>query len=382
MSTALVHEKSNAKPFLMTEALKAATSKHGRTYGELVMEMARAAFGPGKVLPPEYFAMRLFDGVPPEAQAAFVGRRIEAVTNHTCNYDRHWYAVAEDKLLYSAAFKGLGLPTPEVTAIFHPRRSLGTEVPALRTVAALQTWLSDPANYPLFGKPNDVRWSLGAASLTAVHGNQVEDLFGARFDIASIAEEIGRYGQGGYVFQRRLTPHPELVALHGPALSTVRVFVIQDDQGPRILRTHIKIPSGTNVADNTWRTGNLAGAVDPETGALQTVWRGAGVGAEQVATHPETGEDFAGVVLPHWALLRDTVLEGARCLAGLNIQGWDVAICEQGPVLVEVNADPDWSVSQRLTKTGMLDADFRGFVDRCAVRGKAFQERLASLGGG
>ena len=382
VSTALVHDKSNAAPFLMTEALKVANGKHGRSYGELVMEMARLAFGPGKVLPPEYFAMRLYDGVPPEAQAQFVGRRIEALTNRACNYDRHWYAAAEDKLLYSAALKGLGLPTPEVIAVFHPRRSLGTEIPALRTVAELEAWLGDASRYPMFGKPNDVRWSLGAASLSALHGNEVEDLFGGRFPLGSIAEEIGRYSQGGYLFQRRLTPHPALVELHGPALSTVRVFVIQDEQGPRIVRTHIKIPSGKNVADNTWRTGNLAAAVDPETGTLQTVWRGSGVAAEAVTSHPETGREFTGVTLPHWPLLRDTVLEGARCLAGLNIQGWDVAICEQGPVLVEVNADPDWSVSQRLTKTGMMDPAFRGFVDGCIERGKAFQQRLDAMGGG
>ena len=56
-----------------------------------------------------------------------------------------------------------------------------------------------------------------------------------------------------------------------------------------------------------------------------------------VPRHPETNVAFDGFQLPWWAELRDLVTRGARAFAKLPALGWDVAIAEDGPILIETN---------------------------------------------
>jgi hypothetical protein len=56
-----------------------------------------------------------------------------------------------------------------------------------------------------------------------------------------------------------------------------------------------------------------------------------------VMRHPVTGVAFDGFQLPYWAEVRDLVTRGARAFEKLPALGWDVAIAEDGPILIETN---------------------------------------------
>jgi hypothetical protein len=162
---AIAHEKSDKK-FDLARALTVASSEHARGFGDLVRDIVRAAFGQGKLKPEEFFFFRLFEGGrTAEELTEFVGRRTEARTNFTCNYDRRWFAVAEDKLLYQSTLAGMGLPVPELVGVYHAHRK-HAGVAVLHDSAQLQTFLRECNDFPLFGKPNSTRWSVGAASVS------------------------------------------------------------------------------------------------------------------------------------------------------------------------------------------------------------------------
>ena len=226
-------------------------------------------------------------------------------------------------------------------------------------------FLTVDAQYPLFAKPIGGVASFGAFSVNGFDASsKVLALVGC--ENLPLDEFVRHMHHGdGYLFQSRLRPHSVLQATCGDTVSTVRVILIIEENQPEIIETVWKIPTGANVADNFWRTGNMLAAVDGDTGQVQRVVRGYGPNLEELDDHPDSGKPLKGLVLPNWDNLRALCLEFAMVFDKLRYQSWDIAICPDGPVMVEVNAGSAFNLSQLATGRGILTDRFRAFLERC-----------------
>jgi hypothetical protein len=183
--------------------------------------------------------------------------------------------------------------------------------------------------------------------------------------VGEFAAQVEMYAEGGYLFQTRLAPHPKIVKVVGDQISTVRMFVLVDDDGPTLLRASWKIPSGESVADNFWRAGNMLGGLDVETGRIKRVLRRTTLGTEVIHTHPKTGTSFDGLVFPEWNQMRDVVMRGAAAVATCHFQGWDVALTDRGPVLVELEGDGGDPIMEQLCfDSGLLQGRYLEFAKK------------------
>ena len=183
--------------------------------------------------------------------------------------------------------------------------------------------------------------------------------------VDQFVEQVEKYAAGGYLFQTRLAPHPKIVDLLGNQISTVRMFVLVDGQGPVLLRASWKIPSGESVADNFWRSGNMLGGIDVETGRVIRVLRRTPTGSEEVNAHPKTGTSFDGLVFPEWDRMREVVLQGSTAVPNCHFQGWDVALTDRGPVLVELEGDGGDPIMEQLCfDTGLLQGRYLKFAQK------------------
>ena len=79
-----------------------------------------------------------------------------------CNHTG-WYAAAADNLLFQTVMAGAGLPTPDLLAVTRRHATLG-QVVSLADHAEAEAFLRDPANYPLFARPIDGKYSLAVLS--------------------------------------------------------------------------------------------------------------------------------------------------------------------------------------------------------------------------
>ena len=61
-----------------------------------------------------------------------------------------------------------------------------------------------------------------------------------------------------------------------------------------------------------------------------------------VKVHPDSGHPIEGLTLPFWKAALDLAVNAHREFQEMPSVGWDVAITEDGPVLVEGN--PVWGV--------------------------------------
>ncbi len=138
----------------------------------------------------------------------------------------------------------------------------------------------------------------------------------------------------------------------GPVLATVRVITVFSGRRAIVSRAFWKVPLGDGVTDHP-RLGNGAAAVDLQSGEIGPVSADPAGCKQRVDVHPDTGAALAGV-LPHWPGVRAMTERAAEVFHVLPLIGWDVALCAQGPVIVEANTSPSLDLPQYLTGTGAL----------------------------
>jgi hypothetical protein len=199
---------------------------------------------------------------------------------------------------------------------------------------------------------------------------------GRQVDTSEFAEQVEQFADGGYLFQTRMAPHPKIIDVVGDQISTVRMFVLIDEQGPLLLRASWKIPSGESVADNFWRSGNMLGGIDVETGKLIRVLRRTATGTEVIDKHPKTQTSFAGLIFPEWNLMRDVVMRGAAAVPSCHFQGWDVALTDKGPVLVELEGDGGDPIMEQLcSDSGLLQGRYLEFATKALEKQKSRKKK-------
>jgi hypothetical protein len=115
-------------------------------------------------------------------------------------------------------------------------------------------------------------------------------------------------------------------------LNTIRLVTFDTDNGPVVRAGYMHAAIGSRSVDN-WAAGGVAVSIDIARGLLTS--RGLVKGQSGfVSAHPRAGIAFEGQELPHYR-------EAARMVCVLHARlrakslGWDVALLESGPAVVE-----------------------------------------------
>ncbi|MEX1198516.1 MAG: sugar-transfer associated ATP-grasp domain-containing protein [Pseudohongiellaceae bacterium] len=168
-------------------------------------------------------------------------------------------------------------------------------------------------------------------------------------------------GQRGWMVQPRIHSHPDLDKISAPGvLATIRAVTCIVDGKPELLFATLRIPVGDNITDNFSHgsSGNITAPIDPTTGEIG-VCRGSinktWPEIVDVVFHPDTGNRIPGSRIPSWESIRDLLDRGQRSLPFLRTLGWDIAVTENGPLVVEANATYDVDVIQVSHQHGIGD---------------------------
>jgi glutathione synthase/RimK-type ligase-like ATP-grasp enzyme len=69
--------------------------------------------------------------------------------------------------------------------------------------------------------------------------------------------------------------------------------------------------------------------------------------------HPDTGNVIEGFRIPMWAEVVELLERGQRSLPDLRTLGWDIAVTDDGPLIVETNATYDIDIVQVAYQRGV-----------------------------
>jgi len=147
------------------------------------------------------------------------------------------------------------------------------------------------------------------------------------------------------VVEEYVVQHPLMSSLNPSSVNTMRIVTVSSQTEPvtpdgkhtDVAYVCLRIGGGEAFVDN-YHSGGMATAVDLETGCIVT--DGVNEQGKIIAAHPKTGVTFRGFQVPYFKEALAMVTEACE-KNGLNAYiGWDVAIREDGPVLIEVNQRP------------------------------------------
>ena len=158
-----------------------------------------------------------------------------------------------------------------------------------------------------------------------------------------------------FIFQEQLQQHEAINRLNPYCVNTLRIETFTNrHKVSRIMSGNIWIGLNKAHVDNVSKGGAFVG-IDMEKGVLReeafsdfTHGRG-----KTHRVHPETGLLFRDYPLPYFKEIVSLVESAASITPGLRIIGWDVAITDKGPVLIEANEQPSLMFAE-IGQKGMI----------------------------
>lgn len=173
---------------------------------------------------------------------------------------------------------------------------------------------------------------------------------GAMLSAADLLSRIKRTARSAAMLvQEAMLVHAELRDLSLDVLTSCRIMTVKNEAGG-FEATHAVFKSSTRkeaIVDN-FHKGGIVSKVDIATGELGPASDG-GVGRPCVwlERHPLTGAQITGRPLPLWAETIDLVCQGHAAFPDRITIGWDVAVTDRGPVIIEGNVQSGCDMIQR-----------------------------------
>ncbi len=284
-------------------------------------------------------------------------------------YDPPDYPLIAQKHLFAERCIGLGLPTVPVLAEFR-----GGAV-VRRVVAFPQA--------DLFSKPSDLMIGMGTRLWRwQEERGYIDPDTDEALAAEGLCERLSRESKGAsrfggdvtVILQEKMSNHASMVGtLTSGGLSTVRIVTCRTPAGSfEILPPALRMPVGNAIADNIAQ-GGLAAPIDLASGQLcgPAIRKDKTFGIAVFDRHPTTGQTIRGFQLPYWPQVTDLALIAHRAFPSLHFVGWDVALLEQGPVLLEGNAW--WDVDLTIMPHGITlsDTPFPAYFNHFLEQGRA-----------
>lgn len=130
--------------------------------------------------------------------------------------------------------------------------------------------------------------------------------------------------------------HDEMNRMNPSSVNTIRVITVTDDANDKtdIIYSFFRIGVGSHI-DN-FSAGGIAAPIDVKTGKV----RGPGISkcySKNYERHPRTNVMIDGFEIPFWNDVISLVIKASRVVPQVRTVGWDIAITENGPELIEGN---------------------------------------------
>lgn len=233
----------------------------------------------------------------------------------------------ENKEAFYEICRAAGIPHPKVCAVLGGGRA---------------TWLEE---LPRHFISKDVAGAHGSGFevFERVDANHVRINEGEPEDLNGSLSRLS-LSKSPLLLQERLFDHQDLQAIAGRrTLQTLRINTIRAlDGGVRLLFWMLKLVVGQNYSDNFsgGKSGNLIAFGERNGGTLLGARQlhESGVGLKTIFEHPDSGVSIRGFVVPCWRDAVDSALMAHRAFPEFETLGWDVAVTDDGPRILEANA--------------------------------------------
>lgn len=165
-----------------------------------------------------------------------------------------------------------------------------------------------------------------------------DDAAMTRFDgqVIKLSDVLGK---DALIFESVVRQTKQFASFNESSVNTVRFMTtLWPDGSAKIIATFIKIGRAGKCVDNAGGGGNVDVCVDTETGEIKYAiqydgWRN----IKDIDRHPDSGNQLNGVIIENWDAIKSEVIKFQQAFPYCKAAGWDIAITDEGPVVIEVN---------------------------------------------
>lgn len=344
---------------------------YGVSYGEQLRE-AWELFQLNELEPYEYNDLHLSD-----PKLSFDEKQRFMSYNQTCIFHRELNPqVARgvlNKWVFWVYMNSYGITTPRVFGLFDPEFGYTPEREPLRSVEDFQRVINRNNLTEFVIKPASGAKGFDVTVIVERRGDTFIAGDGREYGFAGIREiclKAFRAGQPlereGIVLQERVHQHDMLSRINPHCTNTMRVVTFVNNQGEvEILMTLMKFGRGRAMVDNVKQGAFLVDVAEYGTlgpGMIEHPGR-----IEWLEKHPDTGAQIVGEKLPFYHEAIALARAAQRRLPQLRSLGFDTAITNQGPTIIEGNAW--WSAYPQLPmRRGLISEGMREVLNQIMPR--------------
>lgn len=152
-----------------------------------------------------------------------------------------------------------------------------------------------------------------------------------------------------FLVEDALVQHPTMNRLCPTSINTLRITTVLKNNEPHIMYCLVRMGDGTKAVDNI-SSGGMYCPVNEK--GLITAPAFCDKDGQLYDRHPMTMERFVNFRIPLYRDAVKLVKRAAKVVPQMGYIGWDIAITEDGPAIVEGNTVPSYDMCQNYEHIG------------------------------
>lgn len=245
--------------------------------------------------------------------------------------------ILRNKFYFGIIANALGVSTPQNIGIIHDNEIYDL---SKRDTISLSYFINNLiGNLDVFIKSID--GECGNGVYHAIIGNGKINIDNKTYDIDKFIQLLGG---GRFLVQKSITQHDAINKIFGKSINTIRLETVYDykTKDLKILPPLLRVGCGNNNVDN-WAMGGLAIGIDVDKEALREYGFYKPFYGTKTSTHPDTGIKFKDYKIPYIKESIELAKKFHSYFPDIHSIGWDIAITENGPCVIEGN--DNWEIS-------------------------------------
>lgn len=245
------------------------------------------------------------------------------------------YAVlAKDKYMSHLLLEKANIPTPELYAYYHPEmgnsdyNSLRRDLESKKVTSCVIKPAVDGAH--------------GAGVFVCKELNYIQDdiiITKSKGEQLSLRDFFKKNKSTSWLFEEIVVQSDQIGRINRSSVNTVRFMTaLYPDDDVKVYATWMKFGRAGSDIDNAGGGGNVDCAVNLETGECYNVSLfNSFTDVLRCDNHPDSGERISGLRIENWNQIKKCLCDYQARIPQLKVIGWDVALTENGPVIIEIN---------------------------------------------
>ena len=257
-----------------------------------------------------------------------------------------YYSLARNKYLAHLALEASGIPMPVLLGHYNP-----LEKDCNQKFYGLLNKLKADGQLPFVIKATESSHGEGVYVVTDIIDDNGATMF-VLIDGMTIPVHAILSRKEELIVESLIKQSQQMESFNKTSVNTIRFMTtLYPDGEARIIATILKIGRSGAYVDNAGKGGNVDTCIDVETGAIYNATQFLGFrNMCSIDSHPDSGAKLNGTIIKDWESIKQQIINFQQKYPFVKAAGWDVAITENGPVVIEVNDSWDRTFQLFLNK--------------------------------